>query len=417
MLLNKCIVVGVCGGIASYKAVELVSQLQQAGALVDVILTQHAEEFVRPLTFSTMSHRPVYSNLWEPSGKAAENHIALAEGAELLAIVPATAHTIAKLAYGLTDNMLTAVALATKAPLLLAPAMSKEMYAHPATQANLALLQSRGAFIVGPEVGRLASGAVGPGRLPETATLLGAIHTVLGRNGDLAGRRVIVTAGGTQEPLDPVRYLGNRSSGKMGYQLAINARDRGAHVILVSGPVALPAPYGVELHQVETARQMRDVVFDFVTHADVLVMSAAVADFRPAHVAMQKIKKDDAQASVHEESGGRSIRLVANPDILGELATALHGPGMPNPHRRLVRVGFAAETEQLIEHARVKLQKKNLDLLVANDVSRPDSGFGSDTNKVLIFHASGAMEDLPLMPKFDVATAIWDRVVPLLGTA
>ncbi len=416
MLLNKHIVVGICGGIASYKAVELVSHLQQAGALVDVILTEHAEEFVRPLTFATVSHRPVYSDLWEPSGKAAETHIALAEEAELLAVVPATAHTIAKLAHGLTDNMLTAVALATTAPLLLAPAMYKEMYAHPATQANLALLQSRGAFIVGPDVGRLASGAVGPGRLPETATLLGAIHMVLGRHGDLSGRRVMVTAGGTQEPLDPVRYMGNRSSGKMGYQLAINARDRGAHVILISGPVALPIPYGVELHQVETARQMRDVVFDCITDVDVLVMSAAVADFRPAHVAMQKIKKDDTEASIHENSGERSIRLVSNPDILGELAAALHNPSIPSQHRRPIRVGFAAETEQLIDHAREKLRKKDLDLLVANDVSRPDSGFGSDTNKVLIFHASGAMEDLPLMPKTDIATAIWDRIVPLLGT-
>jgi phosphopantothenoylcysteine decarboxylase/phosphopantothenate--cysteine ligase len=415
MLLNRHIVVGICGGIASYKAVELVSHLQQAGALVDVILTEHAEEFVRPLTFSTMSHRPVYSNLWESSGEAAERHIALAEEAELLAIVPATAHTIAKLASGLTDNMLTAVALATKAPLLLAPAMYKEMYVHPATQANLALLQARGALIIEPDVGRLASGAVGPGRLPETPTLLGAIHLVLGRNGDLAGRRVIVTAGGTQEPLDPVRYLGNRSSGKMGYQLAITARDRGAHVILISGPVALPAPYGVELHQIETARQMRDAVFDFVTDADVLVMSAAVADFRPAHVATQKIKKGDPEAFINEESVGKSIHLVPNPDILGELVTTSHGQVVPGRRRRLIRVGFAAETEHLIKYAQEKLQKKALDLLVANDVSRPDSGFGSDTNKVLIFQASGAMEELPLMPKTGVATAIWDRVVPLLG--
>jgi phosphopantothenoylcysteine decarboxylase/phosphopantothenate--cysteine ligase len=290
------------------------------------------------------------------------------------------------------------------------------MYTHPATQANLALLQSRGAFIIEPEVGRLASGAVGPGRLPDITTLLGAIHMVLGRKGDLAGRRVIVTAGGTQEPLDPVRYLGNRSSGKMGYQLAVNARNRGAHVILVSGPVALPTPYGVELHRVETARQMQEAVFSFVNDADVLVMSAAVGDFRPVHVAMQKIKKDDAPACIHEESGERSIRLVSNPDILGELAATLHGPGVSNPHRRLIRVGFAAETEHIVDNAREKLQKKDLDLLVANDVSRPDSGFGSDTNKVLIFHASGVMEDLPLMPKTGVATAIWDRVVPLLGT-
>lgn len=416
MLLNRHIVVGVCGGIASYKAVELVSRLQQAGALVDVILTEHAEEFVRPLTFSTMSHRPVYSDLWEPSGKAAETHIALAEEAELLVIVPATANTIAKLAHGLADNMLTAVALATQAPLLLAPAMYKEMYAHPATQSNLRLLQERGAIIVEPEVGRLASGAIGPGRLPETPTLLGAIQMACGRNGDLKGRRVLVTAGGTQEPLDPVRYLGNRSSGKMGYELALDARDRGAHVILVSGPVALPAPYGVELHRVETARQMRDCVFALITNVDALVMSAAVADFRPAHVAQQKIKKETSVASLASEHGELSIDLVSNPDILGELARWLQGPDAPDLHRRLVRVGFAAETEQLIGNAQNKLQKKRLDLLVANDVSRSDSGFGADTNKVLIFHADGAMEDLPLMPKTGVATVIWDRVVSLLGT-
>src|SRR5689334_15723495 len=265
MLVNKHIVIGICGGIASYKAVDLVSQLQQAGALVDVIMTEHAEEFIRPLTFATMSHRPVYSNLWEASGQAAERHIALAEEAELLAIIPATATTIAKLAHGIADNLLTTVALATKAPLLLAPAMYGEMYTHPATQANLALLREWGAEIVEPEVGRLASGAIGPGRLPDTATLLGALRLVLGRGGDLAGRRVIVTAGGTHEPLDPVRFLGNHSSGKMGYTLAEDARDRGAHVILISGPVALPAPYGVELHRVETARQMRDAVFGFIT--------------------------------------------------------------------------------------------------------------------------------------------------------
>src|SRR5689334_909457 len=264
MLLNKHIVVGVCGGIASYKAVDLVSKLQQAGALVDVIMTEHAEDFVRPLTFATMSHRSVYSDLWEPSGKAAETHIALAEAADLLVIVPATANTIAKLAHGIADNMLTAVALATRATLLLAPAMYKEMYTHPATQANLALLRDRGAFIVEPEVGRLASGAVGPGRLPETTVLLGAITMALGRQGDLAGRRVVVTAGGTQEPIDPVRYVGNHSSGKMGYSLAAEARDRGADVILISGPVALDAPYGVEVRRVETALHMRDAVFDAV---------------------------------------------------------------------------------------------------------------------------------------------------------
>ncbi len=422
MLLNRHIIVGICGGIASYKAVELISRLQQAGALVDVIMTRHAEDFVRPLTFSTMSHRPVYSDLWEPSGRAAETHIALAEEAELLAIVPATANTIAKLAYGIADNMLTAVALATKAPLLLAPAMYRDMYTHPATQANLALLRERGAWIVEPEVGRLASGAVGPGRLPETPILLGAVSMVLGRNGELAGRRVVVTAGGTQEPIDPVRYVGNRSSGKMGYALATEARDRGAHVLLISGSVALEAPYGVELQKVETALQMRDAVHKAIAegHVDVLLMSAAVADFRPAAPAAQKLKKSSGKTSESAAEDGLTLRLVRNPDILGELAEKLDGQAdkgeISAPQRRLIRVGFAAETNDLISYAHTKLVTKHLDLLVANDVSRPDSGFGTDTNKVFIFHATGAMEEMPVMEKTDVAAVIWDRVVPLLST-
>lgn len=415
MLINRHIVIGICGGIASYKAVDLVSQLQQAGALVDVIMTKHAEEFIRPLTFATLSHRPVYSNLWEPSGQAAEIHIALAEKAELLAIVPATANTIAKLANGMADNMLTAVALATKAPLLLAPAMYKEMYTHPATQANLALLRERGAHIVEPEVGRLASGAVGPGRLPDTAVLVGAINMTLGQHGDLAGRRVIVTAGGTQEPIDPVRYIGNRSSGKMGYSLAVQARDRGAHVIVVSGPVALPAPYGVELHHVNTALQMHDAVLDLITDADVLVMSAAVADFTPANPAEYKIKKSTHAGTGNEGSETFSIPLVQSPDILGKLADTLEDPTQ-RIQQRLIRVGFAAETDNIIANARNKMSRKRVDLLVANDVTRSDSGFGTDTNKVFIFHANGAIEDFPVMSKTGVAAAIWDRVVPLLST-
>ena len=327
MLANRRVIVGVSGGIASYKAVELVSRLQQAGALVDVILTEHAEEFVRPLTFSTMSHRPVYSDLWEPSGKAAETHIELGEEAELLAVVPATANTIAKLAHGIADNMLTAVALATRAPLLLAPAMHHQMYTHPATQANLALLRERGAMVVEPEVGRLASGETGVGRLPDTPVLLGAISVALARGGDLAGRRVVITAGGTQEPIDPVRYVGNRSSGKMGYALAIEARDRGAHVTLISGPVALAAPYGVDVTTVETAAQMRDAVVAAVEgkgkgeRVDVLIMSAAVADYRPAQVAARKLKKEGGQgAQLYQMGEAFSLELVRTPDILATLA-------------------------------------------------------------------------------------------------
>lgn len=425
MLLNKRIIVGICGGIASYKAVELVSRLQQAGALVDVIMTEHAEDFVRPLTFSTMSHRPVYSDLWEASGQAAERHIALAEAAEVLAVVPATANTIAKLAYGIADNMLAAVALATTAPLLLAPAMYHEMYRHAATQANLALLHERGAMIVEPEVGRLASGAIGPGRLPETHMLMGAIRLLLGQHGDLAGRHVVITAGGTQEPIDPVRYIGNRSSGKMGYALAEEARDRGAQVTLISGPVALTSPYGVTLHRVETAMQMRDAVHTAIVDADVLIMSAAVADFRPVAPAAYKMKKASitttmqAQAGDMEGTGEQGmfpLYLTHNPDILGELAIQLKTQqGIERLQRRLIRVGFAAETHDVVAYGQAKLQAKELDLLIANDVSRSDSGFGTDTNKVFIFHATGTVEDLPVMPKSEVAATIWDRVVPLLG--
>ena len=323
--------------------------------------------------------------------------------------------------------MPTAVALATRAPLLLAPAMYRDMYTHPATQANLALLQKRGAWIVEPEVGRLASGAVGPGRLPETAVLLGAISKVLGRNGDLAGRRVVVTAGGTQEPIDPVRYVGNHSSGKMGFALAIEARDRGADVILISGPVALETPYGVELQSVETAMQMRDAVHRAISDADVLVMSAAVADFRPETPAGQKLKKGNGGAQIFDAEGGFSLRLVRNPDILGELAEASQAPaasGAPGGQtadngerrKRLIRFGFAAETNDLVAYARSKLVAKRLDLLVANDVSRTDSGFGTETNKVFIFHATGEMEDLPVMPKTGVAVTIWDRIVRILST-
>jgi phosphopantothenoylcysteine decarboxylase/phosphopantothenate--cysteine ligase len=407
MLRNRHILVGICGGIASYKAVELVSQLQQAGAIVDVIMTEHAEDFVRPLTFATMSHRQVYSDLWEASGEAAEHHIRLAEQAELLVIVPATANTIARLAHGIADNMLSAVALATQAPLLLAPAMYKDMYTHPATQANLKLLHERGAYIVEPATGRLASGAIGPGRLPDTEVLLGAIRMALGRNGDLAGRRVIISAGGTQEPIDPVRYLGNRSSGKMGYALASEARDRGAHVVLVSGPVSLPVPYGVEVQQVQTAIQMRDAVQSFISGADVLIMSAAVADFRPADPAAQKIKKSSSGGKGQEEL---SLKLVQNPDILKELALL-----NAETQAGLIRVGFAAETQEIAQNAAEKLRSKHLDLLVANDVTRSDSGFGTDTNKVLIFHANGLVEELPVLPKTQVAAEILNRVVSLLG--
>ncbi len=419
VLRNKHLVVGVCGGIAAFKAVALVSQLQKAGALVDVVLTERASEFVSALSFSSLSHRPVYEDLWEPTGQAAARHIELGREADLLVVVPATANTIAKLAHGMADNMLCAVALATTAPLLIAPAMEQGMYRHPATQANLALLRERGAIIVEPEVGTLASGEVGAGRLPEPETLAQAIRQALGRSGLLAGRRVVVTAGGTQEPIDPVRFIGNRSSGLMGFALAEEARDRGAEVTLIAGPISLAPLYGVETVRVQTALEMRAAVLAALglaaggpsagTSADALVMAAAVADYRVEHPAAEKLKK---------EAGGDGITLtlVRNPDILADVDEALKQAGRDTagPLRRLVRVGFAAETTNLEVYARAKLASKGLDLLVANDVSRADSGFGTTTNKVWLLHRDGRVEDLDVLPKTAVAGAIWDRVQLLL---
>jgi phosphopantothenoylcysteine decarboxylase/phosphopantothenate--cysteine ligase len=405
MLHGRHIVLGVTGGIAAYKAADLVSKLQQAGAIVDVVLTQRAAEFVRPLTFSTLSHRPVYTDLWEPTGDAAARHIALGADAELLVVAPATANTIARLAHGLADDMLGAIALACTAPLLIAPAMEHQMYQHPATQANLRLLQERGATIISPEVGPLASGAVGIGRFPETPTLLAHIQRLLGRAGDLAGRRVVVTAGGTSEPIDPVRFVGNRSSGRMGFALAAEARDRGAHVTLIAGTASTPLPPGMdEVCLASTAVAMRDAVHAAIRGADVLVMAAAVADYRVAEPAAQKIKKG---SRAENPDGSLTLQLVRNPDILAELAGVAHGAA-------LVRVGFAAETTDLVKHAGDKLRSKHLDLLVANDVSRSDSGFGTETNAVTLFHADGRLEALPLLPKSEVAAAVWDRIVSLL---
>jgi phosphopantothenoylcysteine decarboxylase/phosphopantothenate--cysteine ligase len=404
MIRDKRIVFGVCGGIAAYKAADVISKLQQAGALVDVILTAHASKFVSALTFSALSQRPVYDDLWEPTGEAAARHIELGHGADLLVIAPATANTIARLAHGLADDMLSTVALSSHAPLLLVPAMESHMYEHPATQENLRLLGERGATILPPEVGHLASGAVGVGRFPETATILAHVRRILGRKGDLAGRRVIVTAGGTREPIDPVRYVGNRSSGLMGCALAEEARDRGAAVTLIAGVMTVPDPAGVDVVHVETTMEMRDAIYAALPGADALVMAAAVADYRVDHPAKQKIKKGSA---AEQPDGSLTLRLVPNPDILAELAAAVDG-------RALTRVGFAAETNDLATNAAKKLTRKQLALLVANDVTKQGSGFGVETNEVTIFHADGRIEPLALLPKTEVATAIWDRVTPLL---
>ena len=401
---GKHIVLGVCGGIAAYKAADLASKLQQAGALVDVVLTEHATSFVQSLTFSSLSHRPVYTNLWEPSGEAAAQHIALGQQADLLVIAPATANTIARLAHGLADDMLTTVALATTAPLLIVPAMEHHMYYHAATQANLRLLEQRGATILPPEEGHLASGAVGMGRFPDTPTILAAIQRLLGRSDDLAGRRVVVTAGGTREPIDPVRFVGNRSSGLMGFALAEAARDRGAAVTLIAGAYSATPPTGIPLTQVESTREMLDAVLAACADADALIMAAAVADYTVAKPAAQKIKKGSAAENA---DGSLTLRLVPNPDILKELAKL---PAM----RSLVRVGFAAETEDIAANAARKLAAKDLDILVANDVARSDIGFQAPDNEVTLHHRDGMVEELPIQAKRAVADAIWDRVAPLI---
>ncbi len=409
VLHNKRIVLGVTGGVAAYKAAFLASRLTQAGAIVDVVMTEAATRFVAPLTFQAVTRRAVHTDIFalspdsEPDARAGElqiPHITLAKSANLLLIAPATGNTLAKLAHGLADNLLTAIALATSAPLLIAPAMESEMWAHPATQANVATLVERGATLVGPAAGHLASGAEGVGRMSEPEEILEMARVVLGQKGDLAGRRMVVSAGGTREAIDPVRFISNRSSGKMGFALALAARDRGAHVTLVTAPTALPNPVGVDTVQVESAAEMRDAILSASDGADALVMAAAVADYRPGEVAEQKIKKTD---------GALTLRLTHTPDILAEVARLRELGRGPK-----VTVGFAAETEDLLTNAREKLQYKRLDLIAANDVSAADAGFAVDTNRVTLLSADGTAEALPLMSKEEVAHTIWDRVSSLI---
>lgn len=397
VLHNKHIILGVTGGIAAYKAAAVCSQLVQSGALVDVVMTEAAQKFITPLTFQALTHRPVYTDMFDiPPGQNIP-HISLADSADLLLIAPATANTLAKLANGLADDLLAAIALATPAPLLLAPAMETDMWQHPATQANLEKLRGWGAAIVGPAAGRLASGAMGRGRLVEPDEIVSAARVVLGRQGGLAGWKVVVTAGGTREAIDPVRFVSNHSSGKMGYAIAVAARDRGAAVTLIT-TAGLPDPFGIEVIHLAAAEEMRAATLEKTRQADLLVMAAAVADFRPGTVAEQKIKKK-------ANTTGLNLELVRNPDILAEVAAqkaAGHGP--------TVTVGFAAETEDLLANAQSKLERKRLDLIVANDVSAADAGFAVDTNRVTLLFAGGSTEELPLMSKVEVAETILDRI-------
>jgi len=396
-LTDRNIVLGVTGSIAVYKAVDLASKLTQAGAVLNTIMTPEASKFVAPITFQGVSGRRPYWDMWDANNDLAEAHIALARQAELLVIAPATATVIARLALGLAEEMVSLTALATRAPLMVCPAMDSQMFEHPITQEHLNTLRSRGIQIVGPEEGRLASGQVGRGRLSEVDTIIGWIRHVLGKDGDLAGKKVVVTAGGTHEAIDPVRFVGNSSSGKMGFALAEAARDRGANVVLVSGPSALPDPVAVEIVRVRRAAEMRDAVIAGCADADILIMAAAVADYQPAETVRDKIKR--------RQSETLSIPLVPTPDILAEVGV----------RAGLIKVGFAAESQDLLENARQKIEAKHLDLIVANDITASDAGFATDNNRVVILDRGGRKEELPLMPKYDVAWHILDRIVSLLA--
>ena len=400
VLTNKHIILGVTGSIAAYKAADLASKLTQAGAQVDVILSGAAEKFVTPLTFQSVTGRRAYtdSDLW--GNEAHVLHVGLGHSTDLLMIAPCTANTIAKLAHGQADTLLTVTALAAACPLVIAPAMDGGMYDHPATQENLDTLRKRGATLIEPAEGHLASGLVGVGRLPETAELIGRIRLVLGQNGRLAGKKVVITAGGTQEPLDPVRVLTNRSSGKQGYAVAQAALDAGAEVILITTPTSLTPPVGAQVIHVETAKQMLNAVQTESAGADALIMAAAVADFRPKSMAKDKIKK---------EGGVPQIELEATEDILKTVSTS----GAAGRRPRVV-AGFAAESRSLLENAAVKLQSKELDLIAANDISAQDAGFAVETNRITLLFKDGHKEALSLMSKSEVAEIIIERIAALL---
>ena len=334
--------------------------------------------------------------MFDTQSELAVEHVALAHRADLILVAPATVHCIAKLAHGMADDALTTTILASSAPLVIAPAMDGHMYDNPATQENLDKLRERGAFIIGPAAGRLASGLSGMGRLVDPAQIVDSLYGIMGRNGDLAGKHIVVSAGGTQEPIDPVRVITNHSSGKMGYALAQAARDRGAKVTLVTAPTALPSPAGVEMRRVVTVADMREAVLSACVGADALIMAAAVSDYRPAQIADQKIKKES-------DSEGTTLHLVKNNDFFLEVP------------KGVLRIGFAAESEDLLANARVKLEGKDMALIAANDITAPDSGFNVDTNRVILLDREGGVDELPLMSKYDVGHSILDRVAKLLS--
>jgi len=424
MLKDKMVVLGVTGSIAAYKAAEIASQLTQSGAVVNVVMTQGATEFISPLTFRALTGRPVVTEMFDVTSEFSVEHVSLARSADIVAIAPATANVIAKLAAGIADDMLCCTVLATRAPVIVAPAMETNMYESPITRDNLSELKERNFVIVGPPAmetnmyenpisrdnlselkernfvivgptaGWLASGREGLGRLADIGDIIGTIRRILGKNGDLAGRHVVVTAGGTQEPIDPVRCIVNRSSGKMGYALAEAALDRGARVSLVTAPVSLRAPVGAEVINISTAQEMRQATESVAPEADVLIMAAAVADFRPKSVARDKLKR---------RGSSFKLELESTPDIIG----GLRGD--------VVKVGFAAETANMVENATEKLRQKGLDLIVANDVTASDSGFGADTNRVTIIDKDGGVDALPVLSKHQVADRVLDNVARILG--
>ena len=397
---RRRVLLAVSGGIAAYKVPELVRVLDRAGYAVRCALTGAATRFVSPLVLQTLTREPVRSDLLDPGEEGQIGHIDLADQADAVLVAPATAHLLARMAAGLADDLVTTLLLATRAPILVAPAMNVNMWEHPATQANLATLAARGVRFVGPDAGALACGWEGAGRMAEPEAIGAALALLLGP-ASLAGERVLVTAGGTREPIDAVRAIVNRSSGKMGFALAAEAALRGAEVVLVTGPNALATPAGVRRVDVETALEMRAAVRAEFAASSVAIMAAAVADFRPAAPVAGKLKKEDLP-----EGAGLELALVRNPDILAEIARERGD--------RIV-VGFAAESQDLIAAARRKLARKGCDLLVANDVSRSDAGFESDRNAVALLAPDGDVEELPLLDKREVAARIWDRIEKLLG--
>jgi phosphopantothenoylcysteine decarboxylase/phosphopantothenate--cysteine ligase len=393
-LAGRRLVVGVSGSIAAYKAVLVVRRLLAGGAIVDVAMTPAAIRFVAPLTFEALTHRPVLTDVMELDADRQIAHIELAEGADAIVVAPATANLLAELAAGLVHDAVTAIACASRAPMLLAPAMDAGMWTHPATQRNVATLRDFGALVIEPEVGELASGLTGIGRLAEPEKIVEAVERLFARSGDLDGVRVVVSAGGTREPIDPVRFIGNRSSGKMGVAVAEAARDRGASVTLVAGAMSVTPPRGVTIVEATTAAAMREAIIRAAPHADILVMAAAVADFAPVRPEKRKIKRDGSALNVE---------LRPNPDIVAEVGE------MPDGVRPFL-IGFAAESDELEANATGKLRDKGLDLIVGNVVGGPFDAIGSDENKVTVFGVEGALSDWPMLPKRQVAERLWDLI-------